>query len=325
MVRFGILGASLMGRTHAESIRRMPGVQLTAVADLSFDKAKSLAESMGAVPLADPNALIASDRVDAVIIATPTPFHFSQAKAALEHGKHVFVELPMVRRTGEGEQLLQLVKLHNRIVTVHHTQRYFLEYQLIRKKIMQGAVGKPGVIRLSRRTPHPFGWYSNFESSGGVILDAMIHEFDYLLWCFGPVKKIFCKGLHGRRSTEQLDYALALVRLENGAIAHIESSWCHYGQFVLEVEIAGDEGLIRFNNQDSIPLEISILDKQSGGRRYFSESPVLRPASFYLLEGFVRAVEGKGTSPVPVEEGLAAVRLAEAAIQSVENKRPVEL
>jgi len=273
--------------------------------------------------MAEASELIARDDVEAVVVATPTPFHFPHAREAVERGKHVFLELPMVRREEEGEELVALVKQKGVVLTVNHLQRFYQDYELIREKVREGAVGKPGMIRLGRRTPHPLKWYSNFESSGGVILDSMIHELDYLMWVFGPVKRVFCRSLHGRYSTERLDYALASLRLESGAIAHIESSWCHYGQFNLDVEIAGDKGLIRHDNQDSIPLKISYIDWEQKGRRYFSESPVILPAYYKVLDAFVKAIEGKGENPVPPEEGLRAVRLALAALRSAETNQPV--
>ena len=325
MVRIGLIGAGTMGRAHAESIQHLNGVQLTAVADTEIGKAHTLAEPHQAVPLSEAGELVNRDDVDAVIVASPTPFHYAHAKAAMENGKHVFLEMPMVRRIEEGEELIQLAQERKITLTIDHNLRYFLEYAAIKQKIDEGAVGKPGVIRLGRRTSHPRNWYSNFESSGGVILDAMVHEIDFLLWCFGPARRVFCQGLHERLSTEQLDYALAIIRMQSGAIAHIESSWSHYGQYAHDVEIAGDKGLLRSDNQSSIPLRLSLTDWQTGGRRYFSESPVQAPACFNLLKAFLCAIKGEGKNPVPGAEALEVVRLALATIESVESKQPITL
>ncbi len=326
MVRFGIIGAGTMGKAHAESIAFMPEGQLAAIADPDLEKAKGLADPFGAATFPEAEELIARDDIDAVVVASPTPFHFQQAKMVIENNKHLFLELPMVRRLEEGEELVRLASPKNIIFTVGHSLRDFLEYKLIKEKIEQGAIGKPGVIRLGRRTPHPQNWYSNFESSGGVILDAMVHEFDYLLWVFGPVKRLFCQSMLGRSPMiEKLDYVLCILSLESGAIAHIESSWCHYGQFTLDADLAGDNGLIQYSNIDSIPLDLSIIDWQSGGRQYVNQSPVITPACYKVLERFTQAVEGKGQNPVTPEEGLAAIKLALAAIDSVQSKKPVSL
>ncbi len=325
MVRFGIIGAGTMGQAHTESITFMPGSQLIAIADPAFEKARQLAEPVGAVPLPEAGELIVRNDIDAVVVASPTPLHFQHAKMALEQGKPVFLELPMVRHLEEGEKLLQFAAEKNAVLTVGHSLRAFHEYKLIKEKVDAGSAGKVGTIRLGRRTSHPRSWYSNFESSGGVVLDSMIHEFDYLLWVFGTAKRIFCQGMHGRSSTDNLDYALSIIRLESGAIAHIESSWCHYGQFSLDAEIAGDQGLIHYHSGESISLELSMIDWNTGGRQYVTHSPVITPACYKILEAFAHAVEGKGENPVSGEEGLAAVKLALAAIESMETKQSVTL
>lgn len=323
MVRIGLIGAGTVGRAHAESIARIPAATLVAVADPNEKNAKAAAQAHNAQVFVEIYDLFKQAELDAVVIASPTPFHFFQARAALEAGLHVFIKPPVARHLEEGDELLRLAKEKGRVTAVGHSLRAFSEYAMMRQRVQDGAVGKPGMIRLGRRTPHPRGWYSNFESSGGVTLDAMIHEFDFLRWTFGPVKRIFCQSLKGRYATEQLDYSLVSARLESGAIAHVESSWCHYGQFALDAEIAGDKGLIRYDNQDAIPLRISLTDWNSGGRRYFSESPVLRPAHFKPLEQFVRAIQGEPADGVSLEDGVEALRIAHAALRSIETKRPV--
>ena len=323
MIRIGIIGAGTMGKAHAESLANLPDAALAAVADVDLEKAGQLAALYPPAEACPAGRLVAMDAVDAVIVATPTALHFQHTRSALEQGKHVYVEMPFVRHLREGEELIDLAREKNLLLTVGHLLRYYPEYELIKQQVEKGDVGRPGMIRLGRRTPHPRRWYSNFESSGGVVLDAMCHEFDFLQWCFGPVHRVYCQGFHGRRSTETLDYALASLRLENGAVAHVESSWCHYGQFLLDVEIAGQRGLIRYSNQNAVPLELSLLDEATGGRRYLAESPVRFPAHFRLLKAFLEAVQGQGENPVSGEEGLSAVRIALAAIESCQKRRPI--
>jgi len=323
MIRLGLIGAGTMGKAHAESVAYIPEAQLIAVSDPNRQASGELSKLAGGIETRDAAGILEAGDIDAVIIASPTPFHFIQAKQAVEAGKHVYLEIPMVRRLTEGEELLRLVRENNVVLTVGHSQRGYYEYEAVKQKVAEGAVGKPGMIRLGRRTPHPRGWYSNSESSGGVILDSMIHELDFLSWTFGPVKRIFCQSLHGRFSTEALDYALASIRLQSGAVAHIESSWSHYGQFCLDIEVAGEDGLIQYDNQESIPLRLSLIEPATMSRKYVSESPVLAPACYKIMNGFIQAIEGKGSNPIPVEEGFQALRAALAAIESAETKQPV--
>ena len=324
MVRIGLIGVGNVGRAHAEAIRSIPQAELTAVADPNEKAASQLAQNHQATAYAEVYEMIEKEDLQAVIIASPTPFHFFQARTALESGLHVYIEPPLTRELREAEELLQIARGRNSVVTVGHALRCFPEYTMMRDRVIAGGVGKPGMIRLGRRIQHPRGWTTNFESSGGVVLDAMIHELDYLRWTFGPVQRVFCRGLQGRAPTDKFDYALASVRLESGAIAHIEASWCHYGQNSLGVEIAGDRSLIRYDNQDAVPLRVSLIDWNSGGCRLFSESPVAKPAFRKMLESFLAAVRGEGENPVPLSEGVEAVRLALAVLESLQSGRPAQ-
>ncbi len=325
MVRFGLIGAGNVGCAHAESVQHISGASLAAVADTHPGSAEKVAAPLNAMAVGDAQSLLERSDIDAVIIAAPTPFHFFHVRNALEAGKHVYVETPLARDANEGEELVKIANQKGLHLTVGHSLRGYREYAMMRERIADGAIGTPGVVRLSRRTPHPRGWYSNSASSGGVILDAMIHEFDFLHWCFGPVQRVFCRGMQGAADTKQLDYALAVLRLSNGAIAHIESSWCHYGQFCLQAEAAGDKGLLRYDNQNAWALQVSLIDFKSGGRSYFTESPVIKPAHYEMLERFKQHLEGVGENPCSGEEALGALRLADAALHSLQNQAPANL
>lgn len=325
MVRFGLIGAGNVGSAHAESLRHIPGASLIAVADTHPGSADKIAAPFQAQAMGDAQSLLERGDIDAVIISAPTPFHFFHVRNALEAGKHVYVETPLARDAHEGEELVKLANQKGLTLTVGHSLRGYREYAMMRDRIAQGAIGTPGVVRLSRRTPHPRGWYSNKASSGGVVLDAMIHELDFLTWGFSPVQRIFCRGMQSRADIKQLDYALAVLKLSSGAIVHIESSWCHYGQFCLQAEAAGDKGLLRYDNQNAWALQISLIDFKSGGRSYFSESPVIKPAHFVMMERFVKCLRGEGDNPCTGVEALEALRLSDAALKSMEQQSPIQL
>ncbi|MBI1389418.1 MAG: gfo/Idh/MocA family oxidoreductase [bacterium] len=324
MIRIGLIGAGNVGRAHAETFRHLPGVKLAAVADSHPANAKAVADAYKADALTESQALIERDDIDVVVIASPTPFHAFQARNAAQAGKHVYLETPVARTLKDGREAVEAARQSGVVMTVGHTLRCYSEYEGMRARVQGGAIGTPGVIRLSRRTPHPRGWYANIAASGGAILDGMIHELDYLLWTFGPVERIYCRGLYGRRELDRLDYALAVLRMKSGAIAHVETSWCHYGQFCLDAEFAGDKGLIRYDNLGAVSLQISLIDFNSNGRSYFSESPIIKPAHFLMMEKFLAAVKGEGDNPAPAEEALEALALVEAAAKSMELNQAVQ-
>ena len=69
----------------------------------------------------------------------------------------------------------------------------------------------------------------------------IIHDYDWLRWCFGKVRRVYARGLYESK-VPLTDYALVTLRFESGVIAHVEGNWARPGGFVVNVEVAGTVG-----------------------------------------------------------------------------------
>jgi len=135
--------------------------------------------------------------------------------------------------------------------------------------VEQGQIGKPGVIRLSRgsyRPKKPVGnWFLNEEMSGGILMDLMIHDFDYARWIAGEVESVYAKKVSGENPGASVDYGLAILKHTSGALSHIAGAWAYPPPtFRTHLEIAGDGGLIEFDSDDSAPIR-NLIQLKSGG------------------------------------------------------------
>ncbi len=113
---------------------------------------------------------------------------------------------------------------------VGHVVRFFPEYQKAKQAIDEGAIGQVGVVRTTRGGSYPVAtedWYANTDRSGGLVLDLMVHDFDFLRWCFGDAERIYAKNMAGVSGVneERKDYALVTIRFKNDVIAHLEGTW----------------------------------------------------------------------------------------------------
>src|SRR5579864_4108529 len=98
-LRFGIVGCGVIGPVHAEAIASLPGAKLAAVADLVLERAQKLAERYHAALYTDLTSMLEQERLDVVIICTPSGMHGEHACQVMRSGRHVIVEKPMeVRR-----------------------------------------------------------------------------------------------------------------------------------------------------------------------------------------------------------------------------------
>ncbi|MGD9495187.1 MAG: Gfo/Idh/MocA family protein [Armatimonadota bacterium] len=319
MLKVAICGAGGLGSTHARNFQQIADTQVTLVYDVAETAAQALAAEVGARP-AVREAELWGDAVDAVVITTPTPFHADYTVKAAQAGKHVFCEKPMCRELAQGEEMLQAVAEAGVTFMVGHVLRFFPEYVRARQLIHDGAIGAVGIARTSRINTLPGGpdsWFANYALSGGVTLDMTIHDFDWLLWTFGPARRVYSVGIPDRLPL--MDYALTTIRFENDVIAHCEGSWADLGLFRTSFDIAGSDGLLQHDSTHMPTLTVQRRGGEEGPAAVqVPESPAAK--SPYLLEDehFVRCVLSGEAPAISGEEALAAVRVALAALESNE-------
>ncbi|TGV29434.1 gfo/Idh/MocA family oxidoreductase, partial [Mesorhizobium sp. M00.F.Ca.ET.186.01.1.1] len=203
----------------------------------------------------------------------------------------------------------------------------FPEYEKSRQLVNDGTIGNVGVARTFRGGIFPTAWndwYADYKNSGGLVLDMIIHDFDFLRWCFGDVERVYAKSLLGR-GFARIDYALVTLRFKSGMIAHVEGSWAHEG-FSMKMELAGSEGIIQYDSAKEKPLIAVNRAKQAGmGGVAVPESPLRENPYFRELKHFIDCIENDLEPRVTVEDAVKAVEIARAALESIETGKPVTL
>jgi predicted dehydrogenase len=146
-VRAAIIGTGFMGSTHAEALRRIPGVEIAAVASHRRERAEALAGRFN-VPTAtdDWRQVIRDDAVEVVHNCTPNDLHFAINKAALEAGKHVVSEKPLTTRAGESAELVRLAAERGVVAAVNFNYRFYPLVQHARALVRRGDVGAVHLI-----------------------------------------------------------------------------------------------------------------------------------------------------------------------------------
>ncbi len=328
MVKVGIIGAGTMGSFHAGSLANIPEVELAAVADSSLPRAQDLAGRYGAVGYDDPEKLIKDKSIDVIDICLPTLFHKKYTLAAARNGKHVFCEKPIARYLKDGQEMINTCRKNKVKFMVGHVLRYFPEFVTIKNLIDSGEVGRPAVVRATRGGAYPRAWndwYAKPQMSGGLVLDMIIHDFDFLCWCFGKVKRVFAKGLL-YKGLDHLDYALVTLRFANGVIAHVEGSWAHPGGFRVKMEVAGDEGLIGFDSDRDLPLRVELAESGSSSAGIvMPESPLKKSPYEKELAHFIDCVINDKEPEITGGDALYALKISLAALDSIKTGKPVKL
>jgi UDP-N-acetylglucosamine 3-dehydrogenase len=332
----GIVGAGGIGSWHAQRWRQLQDRQPDRVAlagyyDVSTTAAENAAAKHGGRVFRSLDEILAA--VDVVDVCTSTPHHKTPVLAAAATGKDIVCEKPLARNLSDAHEMVQACKDAGVQLFVAHVVRFFSQFSMARARLLNGDIGNPGVIRTVRggAPPGPGGrpWFTDFEQSGGVVMDVSIHDLDFVRWCFGDVERVFARGL-AFAGVEPYDHALITLRFRNGAIGHIEGSWAYPpGPFRTGFEIAGDLGLIEWDSHDPAPLTVTLKSSESPTSTSAPQlqSPLMpHDDPYYLeLEHFLSCLEN-GTPPIiSAEDGLEAVKLSLATIQSIQTGQPVQV
>ena len=200
MLKVGIIGAGGMGNFHAASYQHIPEVKVAGVYDVSVESARNLAEKYQAVCYQQIRDLYDDREIKIINVCLPTPFHKDFVVNSARRGKHVFCEKPIARNLDDGRLMIKTCQENKVKFMVGHVLRFFPEYRKAKELVDTGKIGKPGVVRTLRGGAFPkTSWYGDYEASGGVVLDTLVHDFDFLRWCFGPVERVYAKGLITRK------------------------------------------------------------------------------------------------------------------------------
>lgn len=328
-MKIGIVGAGFMGTTHAAGWADTPATIVGFTAETP-QEANSLAKRYETNVYSSLDELLPD--VDVVDICSPTHLHYEMALEAAAAGKHIVCEKPLARTTKQAREIVAACRKAGVQLLVAHVVRFFPEYALAHSAVVEGAIGKPGVIRLHRgsyRPKKPAGnWFLDEVKSGGILMDLMIHDYDYARWVAGEVETVTARRVTQRHPDAPVDYGLVILSHRSGALSHIAGAWAYPPPtFRTHLEIAGDRGLIEFDSDGTAPIQNLIL-KTAGSIApdvALPSSPVSESPYTTQIKEFYRALAEGTTARVSAADGLAAVQIAEAALESAHTGQPVKL
>ena len=329
MKRIGIVGAGSIGQWHAKRWKQLP-VDLVGYYDLSTEAVARAVEEYGGRAFASLEALVGA--VDVVDVCTPTPYHREPVLMAASAGRDIVCEKPLARHLHDAAEMVAACRTAGVRLFVAQVVRFFRQFALAKAVIDRGEIGQPGVLRSVRGGSAPQAgrsWFADFDQSGGCVMDLGVHDIDFARWCLGDVDRVFARGLVFA-GTWPLDHALVVLRFKNGGIGHVEASWAYPpGGFRTTFEIAGDRGLIEFDSGSRAPLTVALrsADDPEAISMPQSHSPAAAcDDPYYLeLEHFLSCLASGERFLVSPHDGLEAVRVALAAIESIRSGNPIDM
>jgi UDP-N-acetylglucosamine 3-dehydrogenase len=327
-ISVALLGAGNMGGRLAKALQLIAGVSIKYVYSKTLSRAQKVAALCRAEAVDQVRPIIEDNQIDAVVVCLPTFTRLETLKPAVETGKHIFCEKPLALNPTMADSIRKLLQGYPRVFMVGQVLRFSWEYSKLREKVLAGEIGQVGMIRLSRCVGYPGAdsWFADPGRSGGVILDLLIHDLDFLRWTFGEAKQVYAKSLT-LSHCGKLDYALLNVQLESGALAHIEGSWAHpVGSFHQAVEICGSQGILGYDNLTCRNLTMASTVETDVGPRSRISLPEADPTNDpYLAEvsHFFDCICNLQRLAIPWEDSLKSCELAFLAIESARRGIPL--
>ena len=327
MMRIGVIGYGYWGPHVARNFHNLEGCEVAVVCDKSAEVLRRAKHTYcGAQVTSDVREALAAPDVDAIAVVTPVWTHFELAKAALENGKHVFVEKPFTSTAEQAEQLIELADKKNLRIMVDHTFLFTGSVRKIRRLIDEGALGRLYYYDSTRVN------LGLFQHDVNVVWDLAPHDLsimDHLIK--DKAEAIVATGETHLNGHE--DVAFITVYFANNIIAHINVNWLSPVK-VRTTLIGGEKKMVVWNDLEA-DEKVKVYDKgvQITSREGVYDllvsyrsgdmwSPKVEQTEALKMECeyFVDCIKNNKRPFNDGESGLKVVKMLEAASKSMSER-----
>jgi myo-inositol 2-dehydrogenase / D-chiro-inositol 1-dehydrogenase len=329
MVGVAVLGCGRIGRVHARNVARNPRARLVTVFDVAGAAAQQTAAELGVKAARSLEEVLSDPGVQAVLIATPTDTHVPLITAAVKARKVVLCEKPVDLDPERARACWSEIARHDPRVMIGFNRRFDPSFRRLRERLRSGEIGALELALITSRDPAPPA-PSYIKSSGGLMRDMTIHDFDMARYLAGDIAQLhaFAANLVDPEISKlgDFDTCVLSLRARSGALLQINNSRrCAYG-YDQRIEAFGTDGMLQAGNQYPTSVE-SWSAARTGARdavlNFFIER--YREAYEAELDAFISSVEeGRAVSP-DFSDGLKALELAAAAERSFRTGQVVDL
>jgi myo-inositol 2-dehydrogenase / D-chiro-inositol 1-dehydrogenase len=317
-VRVGVIGTGAMGAAHVDNLARwVPGAAVTQIFDVDSERAKSVADQVGARAASSAEALIESDDVDAVLVAAPDSLHESLTIACLALAKPTLLEKPIASTLEGGRRVIEAeVATGRRLVQLGFMRRFDPAYLALRDAVVSGSIGQVKAAHCVHRNAqsHP----SHTDES--VLFGSMIHEFDSVPWLLGDPLTAVSVFPARVAEGELKDLQVAVLETEGGSIVTVEVFInARYG-YDIHTEITGTEGTASLTPPYGVAVRRSLSDTAGVDGRVVTKDGTQRYLDAYRIEvgAWIDGIRsGRPTGPTAWDGHRANV----AAFTAVESLR----
>lgn len=307
-----VIGTGQWGKNHARVYKELPSTELIAICDVNAERAEAMAKQHGVKAYSDSTQMLKDKAIEAVNVCTWSTMLAKEAEKALNAGKHVLVEKPMATTPQQAKKLVQTAEENGLHLTVGFLMRFIPGLQQIRQSVVDKKIGDLVCSTAKRVSQWP-------ERIGdvGVVKDTAIHDIDVMHFISGQQPISVYAKMGSRRIKKFEDYAHIMLTYKDGKSAFIETNWLTPYKTRL-LTVTGSEAIMRL---DYITQDLTIEQK----------AETVQPRTTFVeplkaeLQHFVDCIVDKKEPIVTGMDGVQALEVATAAIQSSAKNRAIQL
>lgn len=321
-VTLALIGAGRIANVHADAIAARPDARLAAVTDALPDAAQALADRSGA-RVSSPDEIAADPAIDAVLICTPTDTHADLIERFARAGKHVFCEKPVDLNIDRARQVVDIAREAGIKLMMGFNRRFDPNFAAARRAIDEGRIGAVEMVTITSRDPGaPDIAYA--ARSGGIFRDMTIHDLDMARFLLGedPVTVSAHASVliePALREIGDFDSATVILETASGKQAVITNSRrASYG-YDQRIEVHGSKGAVDVANFHENTMRI-------GTAEGYTTAPLMNffmtryvPSYAAEIAEFVSSIRERRAPSATGEDGVFALRLANACVEAVET------
>ena len=334
--RFGLIGCGGIAEFHIKAINEIDNAKLVCVSSRNEQRAKAVGEQEQADWVTDYKKLLARADIDVVCVTTSSGSHGAIGADVLTSGKHLLMEKPIAMTVEEAESLIRLAEENDRILSVISPRRFEESFQLAKKAVSEGKLGR--LLLIEAHTPFmrtqsyydSADWRGTIAEDGGALMNQGIHQIDLLLWLGGSVRTVYGKTFTQTHRMEAEDMGVAIVTFENGAVGTIMASTSIQPGLPASIKIYGEKGTIWIVGDaiahwtvPGMEVDVRLDDIRTGGASNpFSISHQNHKRQIVDL---VEALSDNRAPLITGQDGLNAVKLIHSIYLSSASEAEIKL
>jgi UDP-N-acetylglucosamine 3-dehydrogenase len=329
VIKAAVIGVGSMGSNHARIYDSLDGVTLVGVCDADAEQAARVASRHRTKAYADHAALLDQERPDLVSLVVPTQLHLPVALDVIERGLPLLVEKPIADTVANASEMLEQAEARGVPLMVGHVERFNPAVSELRRRLEDGQLGKMFQIHARRLGPFP-----HRIRDVGVVIDLATHDLDVMCHLTGAgVTRVYAET-EQEIHTHHEDSLSGLLRFDNGVVGVLDVNWLTPTK-VRELYVTGEKGMfvVNYLTQDLYLYENEYVGSdwdRLGLLKGVGEGNMIklrigkREPLQAELESFVRSVEDGSQPAVSGDDGIRALTLAQAMVESGREHRTIE-